>query len=461
MVSNSNISNNLAGGEGGGIRIYGTSTISDSSILGNSTTGSGGGVSSHGSVTITSSNVSNNSAGIATSSNSTHIPHNAAASHISGIDQGGGIWALGEISIYDSTVSGNTASGDGGGIYVRQSRETSINNSTISGNSSEKNGGGIAVIKRYAAPAIISNSTISGNEADNHGGGISFDMWDLDEPNIATISHSTVVSNRADRDRQNGGIGSGIFINQETLLLDHSIVASNSPSSAIGPDLTGYLGVTLDVHYSLIGNNKDTGLTEAPVGSPDANGNLIGGPGRSIINPRLGPLANNGGPTLTHALLTVSPAIDAGDPLLRQGDPGLVEFDQRGAPYGRVVGGRIDIGAYEHHPPASTLDADFDQDNDVDGADMLAWQRGFGKLRRATLADGDATGNGKVDDNDTAVLEATFGTLPVLHKAAPFDTNNTTTLLTQDPPTDHSQAVDEAFASIAADRVAMKLQSAL
>ena len=69
------------------------------------------------------------------------------------------------------------------------------------------------------------------------------------------------------------------------------------------------------MRFSLIGDNTGTGLAEAPVGMPDANGNLIGDPdGMGIIDPMLSPLSNNGGPTETHALLAGSPAIDAGDP---------------------------------------------------------------------------------------------------------------------------------------------------
>ena len=66
-----------------------------------------------------------------------------------------------------------------------------------------------------------------------------------------------------------------------------------------------------------------------------------------VIDPLLGPLADNGGPTFTHALLPGSPAIDAGDPLAVAGSDGVPQFDQRGVPYSRVVGGRIDMGAFE------------------------------------------------------------------------------------------------------------------
>ena len=99
-------------------------------------------------------------------------------------------------------------------------------------------------------------------------------------------------------------------------------------------------------------------IVEAPVGSPDANGNLIGGPVHGVIDPLLGPLADNGGfelpdgsHILTHALLPGSPAINAGDLSAVAGMNGVSEFDQRGEPFGRIVGGRIDIGAFEYQTP--------------------------------------------------------------------------------------------------------------
>ena len=78
--------------------------------------------------------------------------------------------------------------------------------------------------------------------------------------------------------------------------------------------------------------------------SSDNGGGVLTGPGDQInTNPMLGPLQNNGGPTFTHALLTGSPAINAGDP----GFTPPPAYDQRGPGFDRVVNGRIDIGAFE------------------------------------------------------------------------------------------------------------------
>ncbi len=137
---------------------------------------------------------------------------------------------------------------------------------------------------------------------------------------------------------------------------------AGNTAGEFAPDIDA-LSSGLALEYSLIGDMTGTGLVEAPVGSPDANGNLIGGPVNGVIDPQLGPLAYNGGPVfldgrqmLTHALLAGSPAIDAGDPAAVAGMNDVPEFDQRGMPFGRVANGddvpeaRIDIGAYERQP---------------------------------------------------------------------------------------------------------------
>ena len=136
--------------------------------------------------------------------------------------------------------------------------------------------------------------------------------------------------------------------------MDNSIVAGNTASWK-NPDLSSSTG-TITAHYSLIGDNAGTSLAEAQ--SPDAHGNLIGSSaGGGVIDPLLAGLANNGGPTLTHALLPGSPSMDAGDPLFVPPP----DFDQRGNPFARVVGARIDMGAFEDQsadttPPVVTVD---------------------------------------------------------------------------------------------------------
>jgi len=164
---------------------------------------------------------------------------------------------------------------------------------------------------------------------------------------------------------------------------------------------------TLTVRYSLISDNTGTDLAEAPVGMPDANGNLIGDPnGMGVIDPLLAPLADNGGPTQTHALLPGSPAIDAGDPSFA---PPPV-FDQRSDPFDRVFGGRIDMGAYERQ----TGDMDFDGDIDFDDIDGFAFGLAFSldyeqQYGAPSNANGDTDGDGDLDFDDIPGFVAILG----------------------------------------------------
>jgi hypothetical protein len=183
--------------------------------------------------------------------------------------------------------------------------------------------------------------------------------------------------------------------------LSHSVVANNTTGSGMRSDLLG----NLTADFSLIGDATGGNIV-------DNGGNLIG-TGGAPIDPLLGPLADNGGPTLTHALLAGSPAIDMGDPGFDSDDPDgdpmtddALPYDQRGAIYARVYGGRIDMGALEVQPQH----ADFDEDGDVDGLDFLAWQIGFGTTApNAVKADGDADNDTDVDAADLAAWENAYG----------------------------------------------------
>jgi hypothetical protein len=105
----------------------------------------------------------------------------------------------------------------------------------------------------------------------------------------------------------------------DTTFMRNTIVAGNGPQ-----DIGGTLASS---GYNLIGNS--TG------GSGYADTDILD------VDPMLGPLADNGGPTQTHALLPGSPAIDAGD------NADAPEFDQRGPGFPRIVNGIIDIGSFE------------------------------------------------------------------------------------------------------------------
>jgi hypothetical protein len=346
-ISGSGTTGNSA--HGGAIYAYaGAVTLSGSTVDGNSTTGfgaSGGGIYTYsGAVTLTNSSVSGNS-----------TTGTGAL--------GGGIAALrGPVNLLNSTVSGNSTAGDladGGGI-TSSSGNVTLTGSTVSGNNtsgSAANGGGAWA---FSGDVIVTNSTFSGNStaaSNASGGGLWAFLGDV------TFTNSTISGNSS------GASGGGLFVNDNdsnpSLTIHNSIVAGNAATVA-GPDLLHDPQSTLTVMHSLIGDNTGSTLTEAQ--TADSNGNLIGSAtGAGVIDALLSPLQNNGGPVLTHALLSGSPAIDAGDPAFTIPP----EFDQRGAPYTRVFGGRIDIGAYEVQPLVLVVDTDVDEsDGDYSPGDL-------------------------------------------------------------------------------------------
>jgi len=370
-------------GDGGGaIRSLENLTLTGSTVSGNSTTGTlayGGGIFAGGDLALTDSTISGNTtAGLSA--------------------YGGGIFAEGDVTLTQSTVSENSTTGDvsiGGGIFARGA--VTLTQSTVSGNSTSRSSAGAGGI--FASGAVtLTQSTVSGNSttgSDAHGGGIS-------SVGAVTLTHSTVSGNSTSGSPADGG---GIFA-FGAVALTHSIVAGNT-AGVSGPDLRPGTG-TPTVNYSLIGDNAGTSLVEAQ--TADAGGNLIGSAaGSGIIDPLLAPLADNGGPTETHAPQVGSPAIDMGD----TGFTSPPDYDQRGFAFDRVVGGRIDIGAVE----SGAVSADFDLDGVVSGFDFLLWQIGFGATGTAVHGDGDANIDSDVDGTDLSVWELQFGTAAPLAAA--------------------------------------------
>ena len=285
------------------VSVSGILSLTDLTITGGRTDSFGGGIlfnSSQGRLDLRNSTVSGNSS----------------------VVDGGGIRSYsGYVSLTNSAIGGNSSGRLGGGILTT-SADVSLNDSTVSGNTSGSNGGGILT---FFGGVTLINSTVSGNSSGGAGGGI----WS-DDSTVRIIS-STVADNSA------SGVGGGIslfadnFTDDERLEISNSIVAGNTDDGS-APDLLAVGDVTndLSVDFSLIGDITGSGIT-----STTGAGNILS---QSAM---LGPLADNGGPTQTHALLTGSPAIDAGSNFRA----GVLETDQRGND--RFVSGRVDIGAYE------------------------------------------------------------------------------------------------------------------
>jgi Response regulator receiver domain len=303
------VTGNFSGVAGGGFYSSGTSarlTVLNSEVSLNFASGiaqggggSGGGISSDGTLTITRSTVSGNSV--------TNQPPSPGSA--------GGIFSGGPAVISDSAIGGNAGGTYGGGII--NGGPMTITGSIISGNTSIGSGAGIA----NGGTLTITNSTIIGNAAifkqSGRGGGIS-----NGDNGTLTIIHSTFSGNRAD-----GGAG-GIDLGNGTLHIGNTILKAG----ASGSNLVNNSGTLISDGYNLSSDNGGGFLTAA--------GDQIN------TEPMLGPFQDNGGPTFTHALLSGSPAINAGDPNFTPPP----SFDQRGPGYNRAVGGRIDIGSFEVQP---------------------------------------------------------------------------------------------------------------
>ncbi|MEZ6132036.1 MAG: spherulation-specific family 4 protein [Planctomycetaceae bacterium] len=336
-------------GGGAGIRSSGTLLLSNSIVTDNHTTAAiadGGGIFQvSGTLTLDHSTVSNNST--------------------SGTDaRGGGISAYqSDAIITNSVIDGNStasANGVGGGIFVFLG-DLLLTDSTVSNNENTGAGalgGGVVV----AGNMIVTGSTISGNMTPGPGGGVMFDSGGAGA--IATIVNSTVSGNTA-------AIGGGIANYRGTLNLEHSTVTANTAGAASGSGLASFSDGTsiadTVVLSSIIADNVNSDVDNILSGSgtntvTSSGFNLVGtgnaiasfGAGSDLtgISPVLGPLANNGGPTFTHALLAGSPAINAGPASTS------VAFDQRGLT--RVAGASADVGAFELQDtnPSVTLSVD-------------------------------------------------------------------------------------------------------
>ncbi|MEJ5223542.1 MAG: sortase [Anaerolineales bacterium] len=235
-----------------------------------------------------------------------------------------------EVTVIRSTFRNNQTAGDfGNGGAINANGNLTVQASTFSGNQANGsitfgygNGGGISIIN---GDLLVENATFSANRANGDGGGVYYRA-----DSSATFNNVTVTANSADA---GGGIYSTGDGTGNDAMLNNSLLAGNSAST--GPDCFGYMD-------SFAGHN----LIQTASGCPlmgTTTGNILG------QNPLLGPLANNGGTTFTHALLAGSPAIDAGDPgasCMPTDQRGVARFDGN---YDSIV--RCDIGAYEYNTP--------------------------------------------------------------------------------------------------------------
>ena len=246
---------------------------------------------------------------------SLYLVHSTVTACGDGSSKGGGVSALRGFTMYSSTISDNLGIGVSA-AYAEGS--VVIDRSTISGNRAFSCSGfafGNLLLGSYGANVRISNSTVSGNYATSlySAGCVIMPL---------SISNSTFAFNA------NGESGSALRVAFTTATIESSIFASAQGTN----DLEFHSGGVVTGHDNVVlrdyNNNLNSGQTHLS--------------GTLHVDPLLLPLADNGGPTLTHALAPGSPAIDAGN------NSAQLATDQRG--FARVVGPGADIGAFEVQP---------------------------------------------------------------------------------------------------------------
>jgi hypothetical protein len=350
LTDNSRLTGNTAAFFGGGLEsLSGKVTVVDSIVDHNSANSRGGGLylQGAGEAQLVRSTVQSNVAGHLGGGDSSldgrgggvftkervMIDHSTISNNIA-TQRGGGIGTDdGVVKVVNSTVSGNAATDVGGGI---DGRAVDVQFSTVSGNASNF-GGGIR-----ASTVQLLNATISGNTANGGGGVVAV---------FGSIMNSTIVENTA-ANNAGGVLWASIGISQ--LHVKNTIIANNhlsNTTSRVGQDVSG--NFVSDGH-NLIGVVDGGNGFGFHVFEPSSfvghipplpsNGDLLGS-ADNPLDPKLGALADNGGPTKTHALLAGSPAIDHGD------NGGAPATDQRGVARPRDGDGNgslvVDIGAFE------------------------------------------------------------------------------------------------------------------
>jgi hypothetical protein len=303
---------------------------------------------------------------------------------------GGAIFADGDpatmtaprIQIENSLFQGNRSSQNGGAIFIdggenylgnptRIGAYLDIKNSTFDGNYVAGNGNGGAICINYHTTFNMEGSLFTNNQAVDSGGAIFVanptDSRILND-DITNLANNTFSGNIANT-QGDGASGGALSLGGNSNLVQNTFYGNTLNSggpqngSAIfwGPDSNGILQVVLrdNIFSANVGGSYDCNKNSSA--APYGNGNLgddtscNNGSATSPVTNFDTTLADNGGPTLTHALLTGSNALDSAaactyassgvNPLFDDGDP--ITRDQRGA--GRPFNTTCDKGAFEYH----------------------------------------------------------------------------------------------------------------
>lgn len=219
-------------------------------------------------------------------------------------------------SIVNSTISDNYGADYGGGLYLARGTSANVSNSTISGNTANSTGGGIDVFS--GSTLFLRNSTVSGNAIDvdynaayGGGGGISLEG---NATNYVQILNSTITGNSAQTE------GGGVYLRgdyEHFLSMINSILAGNrSVIDMQGHEIAANYGAaTAELFTNLVGTSAyDAASAVSTFDLIDMSNKLFTyDMGNLPLGSIIDTLSNNGGPTMTHALVSNSPAIEMGN----------------------------------------------------------------------------------------------------------------------------------------------------
>jgi hypothetical protein len=383
-INSCTFTSNAANGNGAALATAaGNITIVDSTFTSNSSGTDGGCIDNDGgTIAISNSTFANNSAAdgagaINIGNGSVSIANSSFASNLAAGSDGGAITdSNGNLTIANTTFTDNqaTAGFTTGGAISDDAGTMTITASTFIGNNATDSGGAIA---GNAPTVTVTTSTFSQNfvsDSGSEGGAIGFNGGTL------VMGDSALFENSA---QGNQSLGGAVFENGATFTLFNDTLASNSSGydgGAIGANagsitltndtLVGNVAATLGGGiYSALPIESDNTIiasnTNADCGSAlatDSANNLIGdgtgnittahgnllGTSSAPLDPQILGLSNTGGLTLTAAIASSSPAVNAGNNTLAVDDQGnALTTDQRGAGHPRILGHTVDIGAYE------------------------------------------------------------------------------------------------------------------
>ncbi len=428
MTSCTLVGNRAAGccfDDGGAIANRGTLTLVKSDLRDNYAFGGGGAIDNTGALTAADCNMSNNRTGGgagAILNNGTLTLVNSILSGNYGEGFGGAIGNGGTLTMANSTLSSNTGEDDGGAIYndgIATIRDSTLRDNTVQ--CSACGGGGIT----NSGTLILTNCTLSGNNGPAGGGGVT-------NGGTLSLTNCTLTGNSSESE--------GAVANGGVMTVTNCTVSDNSGyPAAIG---NGYYGTVMIRNTIIASSGTDRNCAGSLIDGghnlqwPSTDASCVGNFG----DPRLAPLADNGGPTQTMALLPGSAAIGAGDNAICFAP--LVSYqDQRGF-LRHGIGGdttKCSIGAYEfdagvwcgpHEPvcyPAescingacssatptpspSLCVGDCDGNGTVEINEIITCVNiALGAAQLSTCAACDANGDGQVEINE--IVQATHHTL--------------------------------------------------